>query len=239
MDFSTFDLHIFDLDDTLINTRCAYQKAQEYSVKNTFPKILPESIDKTLPDLRWICKQFGSGNPAGYMSAYLKSEPELFPQQSGTLEKLISRYQQRFNSELTCFEGVVDYIKVLHSVSRTVAIVSNGYHESQIAKLTRVGINTLFPENLILISGDFPSGLKKPSPYMIEKACIESAIPLEKAVFYGNSIDDILAGNLAGVTTAHFGGSTELPEEIPDIAKPDFTFQEWSRLSVGFGKDDP
>ncbi len=65
---------------------------------------------------------------------------------------------------------------------------------------------------------------------MLEKACQETGISPKKSVFYGNTVNDMLAGKLAGVTTAHFAGTTILPNDIPEMVKPDFSFQLWSDL---------
>ena len=237
MDCRQFDFHIFDLDDTLINTRHSYKKAQEIAVRKTFPEVSPNQINQTLPVLRWICRQFGSGNVLGYMRAFLQSETEFLPQRKDNLDKLINFYQSSFNSELVCFEGASEYIQNLKSAGLKIALVSNGYWESQLAKLNHVGLDSFFVENLIYISENFPPLLKKPDPHMIREACKEADVSHEKSIFYGNSSDDILAGNLAGVTTAHFYGSTRLPEETPAIAKPDFIFEKWSDLNAAFGSE--
>jgi FMN phosphatase YigB (HAD superfamily) len=230
IDLAPFELHIFDLDDTLVNTRYAYTTAQERAVKSAFPNASSERLVQALPRLKWLCGQFGSGNQKGYMSAFIAGESEDLPSCPEPLEQMSLTYNQNFKSLLSCFDGVIDYIRQLQSKGKTIALVSNGIRDNQLDKLSRVGIRTLFDDNLIFISGDYPPALKKPSPHMIEEALRESEIIGGKTLFYGNSTDDMLAGNLAGVTTAHFNGSTELPEGIPAIATPVFTFQNWADL---------
>jgi hypothetical protein len=43
---------------------------------------------------------------------------------------------------------------------------------------------------------------------------------------------DILAGNLAGVKTAHFSKTTKLSSDFPQFAAPHFIFQSWSALDT-------
>ena len=63
---------------------------------------------------------------------------------------------------------------------------------------------------------------------MVEKACHDMEISPDQSTFYGNSIDDVIAGNLAGVTTALIGGSSSSMRDVPNIAIPDYVFRNWS-----------
>lgn len=223
-------LHIFDLDDTLINTRYSYKWAQQQAIIHSFPEVSPERILETIPTLKWICKKFGSGNIEDYMAAYLKSHDSLFPMGIMRLHTVIEEYYRIFYSELVPFDGAKTYLKALTGDQHSIALVSNGIVESQLKKLEFSEYAEFFPKDARFISGNYLPSLQKPSPYMILLACESSGVAPEDSVFYGNSVDDMLAGNLAGVTTIHFSGSTPLPSDLPEVGKPHFEFDSWSEM---------
>ncbi len=227
IDPKEYKLHVFDLDDTLVNTRYSYTIAQERAVCDTFPHITPEKISALMPDLRWICQQFGSGNVTDYMSAFLNTRPDLFTFDSKLLQLIVDRYRQTFAGEFGCFNGALAYLQHLKKMGKTIALVSNGSVESQLKKLRSTGLHVYFTPSLCFISADYPPNLKKPSPHMLEQACQSADALPKETIFYGNSVGDVLAGNLAGVTTVHFSGSTPLPENLPEIARPDYSIESW------------
>ncbi|MBU2509921.1 HAD hydrolase-like protein [bacterium] len=230
IDPEDYKLHIFDLDDTLVNTSYSYTIAQESAIRDTFPQIPSDAITALLPVLKWMCRQFGSGNISEYMSAFLKSRPDLFAVDSDILELILDRYKCSFNTEFKCFNGAISYIQYLKKTDKKLALVSNGIVASQFEKLRTTGLDSFFPAPLCYISGAYPSNFKKPSPHMLEQACQYVGVSPPEVVFYGNSVGDILAGNLAGVTTVHFSESTPIPGDLPAIARPDYTIENWTEL---------
>jgi putative hydrolase of the HAD superfamily len=230
MDWQKYELHLFDLDDTLVTTRSAYSIAQEAAIRDAYPAISPQNLQELLPKLKWICHSFGSGNVREYMSAFLKSEPDHFQFTPAKLTEILHQYRNHFQSNLVCFDGVKLYLDRLVANQKKIGLISNGTTKSQRAKLDLSGLSPFFPKRFTFISDKFPQDLKKPSPFMVEKACKKVGVKPEKAVFYGNSAADMLAGNLAGVTTVHFAGSTALAETLPEVVRPDHTLLAWTDL---------
>ncbi len=230
IDHRTFELHIFDLDDTLINTRYSYTVAQERAVRAVFRQVKSEGLSQILPDLKWLCRQFGSGKPDEYFKALITSRSSILDPGPDSLQKLLEAYRHEFDSLLCCFESAKDYLQLLKSQGKTMALVSNGNPLTQVNKLKRVGLIGYFDEELVFVSGNYPPSQKKPSPHMIKEACRVSNISADKAVFYGNNTSDMLAGNLAGVATIHYNGSTELTEGIPELAKPSTSIDSWKSM---------
>lgn len=231
MDWQAFDLHLFDLDDTLITTRSAYTLAQEMAIRNAYPALPISRMQVLMPRLKWFCQTFGSGNVREYMAAFLKSESDFLPLIPSKLNEILHHYQSCFQSNLNCFDGVKPFLEYLTTKRKKLALVSNGATASQKTKLELTGLSSFFPKRHIFISDRFASDLKKPSPYMVENACKKTGVMPDKAVLYGNSVADILAGKLAGVATVHFAGSTALPEILPEIARPDFVISAWTELN--------
>lgn len=230
IDLGDYDLHIFDLDDTLINTKQSYWSAQITAVGEVFPHLTSDHLDTLSIHLKWLCSRFGSGNVQAYMGALLKSEPDLLEYSETNLDRLVERYNFHFPNNLTCFTDSKNYLHKLKQAGHHIAMVTNGSISSQTKKLEWTGLNQFFPSEYIFISGEYPWDLQKPDPFLVELACKKAGIRANRTVFYGNAIVDMLAGKLAGAATLHFAGSTPLPENIPEFVKPHRTIYHWSEL---------
>jgi FMN phosphatase YigB (HAD superfamily) len=222
-----FDLHIFDLDDTLINTRETYYSAQEKAVREVFPGLTGKSLLSVLKDLKWLCRIFGSGSTETYFAAFISSHPDLPVTDISAVALLTTIYQREFPSNLQPLNGAVDYLKHLQTSSKKLALVSNGITASQLKKLHLTGFDGFFPNKQRFISEAYLPTQKKPSPHMIEIACKSADIHPDRSVFYGNSTEDILAGNLAGVTTVLMGMDNGINDACPEIGQPDFRMDSW------------
>lgn len=222
-----FDLHIFDLDDTLINTRQAYYSAQEEAVQQVFPELTGRSLLTGLKDLRWLCRIIGSGNTEAYFSAFLASQSELKHVDEASVSLLSSAYRCAFEANLKPLAGAKTYLHDLSNRDKKLALVSNGKTDSQLGKLRMTGFDIFFPAGLCYISEAFPPAQKKPSPHMVEFACKSVGIDPVQSIYYGNSTEDILAGNLAGVTTVLIGEDPDKNSNLPEIARPDFRLESW------------
>ncbi|MBT3225594.1 MAG: HAD hydrolase-like protein [Deltaproteobacteria bacterium] len=222
-----FDLHIFDLDDTLINTREAYFSAQEKAVREVFPSLIGNSLLSSLQELRWLCQIFGSGHTESYFSAFVASRPDLQVMGRPLATLLTTGYQAAFLSNLKPLAGAMGYLHNLTNRSKKLALVSNGITASQVKKLHLTEFDTFFPPKHCFISEAYLPAQKKPSPHMVELACKSAGIDAGRSIFYGNSAEDILAGNLAGVATVLIGEDSGTEDKRPEIALPDFRFESW------------
>jgi len=222
-----FKLHIFDLDDTLLDTSFAYTTAQTTAIQEAFPELSEAETSRRLTHLRWLSKKFGTGNVLDYMRAFLISVNDPSIDIEKTLSLMQSVYNESYWSLLGCMDGAIDYLHTITGQGIRVALVSNGDPDIQRKKITRSKLDRFFADRYCYISGRFHFEQKKPSSFMVSKACQDVGFSPEQSVFYGNSINDILAGNLAGVTTALIGGSASILADIPSIAIPDYVFQNW------------
>ncbi|NQU64271.1 MAG: HAD hydrolase-like protein [SAR324 cluster bacterium] len=222
-----FDLHIFDLDATLINTRQTYYSAQEAAVRQVFPELTGKSLLSGMRDLRWLCRIFGSGNTEAYFSAFIASQPDLQDAGEDSIVLLTAAYQNAFLANLKPLAGAKTYLRSISISNKKLALVSNGNKNSQLQKLHSTDLDVFFPEPVCFISEAYLPAQKKPSPHMVNLACDFAGIVSELSVFYGNSIEDILSGNLAGVTTVLIGENPGDTDNMPEIARPDFYLKSW------------
>ncbi len=226
-----FDLHIFDLDDTLVNTRHSYAGAQEAAVRKEFPHLEKNALSFLLAELRWMCRIIGSGNVRQYFQTFLTGNPELSTNIDATVNSLVETYQSSFWSSFDCFEGVFPMLQRLSTLKKNLALVSNGKVESQRRKMDKTGLRSHFPAESCFVSGQFPANRKKPSPFMVDLACRNARVQPERSVYYGNTVEDMLAGNLAGVYTVLYGDASALPSDTPSIARPNMTLANWQKYS--------
>lgn len=222
-----FDLYIFDLDDTLVNTRQAYYSAQETAVSGVFPALTGTSLDRHLTYLKWLCRIFGSGQPENYFTAFVKNLPEKPASTVSAVEQLLEIYHKSFDNNLNVLDGALEYLQQLVDNQKPLALVSNGNIATQLRKLKSTGLKRFFPNAVCQISERVLPTRKKPSPYMVTLACSQAGITPDRAIFFGNIASDILAGNLAGVSTTLYGNDTEWTENAPEIARPDFQLHNW------------
>ena len=225
--FRDLDLHIFDLDDTLINTRRSYTAAQAAAFDSAFPKTETAERNFHLELLSWLCQRFGSGCPDQYFKAFIQCSQLSVENERKILDTLVKAYHDVFHQEIRPLEGAIAYLEALRSSRRKLAIVSNGLVDSQNGKISNTRLAPYFPKSARFISESFPPSFRKPSPYMISLACREMGTEKSDAVYYGNVLDDIVAGNLAGVTTVLVGKSAS-EECVPHkIAEPHFRLESW------------
>jgi len=220
-------LHLFDLDDTLINTRQAYGQAQADAVKAVFPALTTRRLEGCLKRLAWFCRHFGSGNVRLYLTAFLANDTDWLEPPEDALDRMLEEYRRSFRLHLKALPGAVAFLQRLVAPHRFLALVSNGNPRVQADKLQWTGLADFFPESHRFISGHYQTSDAKPSPFLIERACRLKTVEPQQTVFYGNAVSDMLAGNLAGVTTVLCGESPDLPADAPSLAQPGYRLMDW------------
>ena len=226
-----FKLHIFDLDDTLVNTRQSYTEAQTTAFDSVFRDVEETKRRSHLELLYWLCRRFGSGCPEQYFGAFLRCADLSVGDENGILDSLLESYRLAFYEKIRPLKKVKDYLERLRANGCRLAIVSNGLIASQEKKMSVAGLDSYFPKEARFFSESFPPSLRKPSPHMISAACSKLDVEGSLSVYYGNEVDDIVAGNLAGVATVLVGPPKPNESAPHRIAKSDFRLRSWE--SVG------
>jgi beta-phosphoglucomutase-like phosphatase (HAD superfamily) len=229
-----FDLLLFDLDDTLINTSRAYTEAQQESLITHIPELKqsPAEWQVHRNQLQWFCKAFGSGNPELYFKAFLQSNGRNF--QDVLVEKLVKTYDELFWSKLAPFPLAEAFLQQAMDAGKQIGLVSNGKTKNQYRKLQVTRLQSFFPEKTCWISEEFASNQKKPSPFMILEALKSFQVTPEKTLYIGNIISDILSGNSAGVQTVLYTDFVPSHQSVPQLAKPDYTLTQWDQPIVKY-----
>ena len=222
--------HIFDLDDTLINTRWSYQQAQKTVIREFWPEKTAVQIDELHDLLSWFCQQTGSGNTELYFDLFIRSTISDSQQYSKSLAKALDCYKKQFESHLKFNPAGLQFLEKLLNLGKKIALVSNGSLERQLKKLQLTKLDDVFQKDQIYISGQYLQKYQKPSPFMIQKACSDYKYPANKAVYYGNTLNDVIAANLAGVCSVFLKTTDKIDPLKPKIAHPDYQIKNWEAL---------
>ena len=174
---------LFDLDGTLIDSielilnsaRFAFQKLER----------------RIPPDEEWLA---GVGIPLFTMfGRYARDEADC-----AALIAAYREYQLANHDRLVrCYDGVVDVVTRLHARGHQLAIVTSKSTELALRGLTHVGI----ARYMDTIVGWDVCTRHKPDPEPVRIALQRLGCAPENAVFVGDSVHDVLAGNAAGVRT--------------------------------------
>ncbi len=224
MDLTRIQLHLFDLDDTLIVTRPAYLAAQEFALQTVFGL---EGLEPRRARLRTLSKAFGSGLVEQYLDAFLWEEPTSPQEKKQQKETWLAAYQERYWAGLTSQPGVRDYLAGLQRRGKTLGIVSNGVRATQDKKIQAARLEEWFPPAARFVSGDYAPEHKKPSPYMIGQAMAHFGQTPDQACYYGNIAEDMISARMAGVRAIRLGAEEA---DLPPVAQADLVIRGWAEL---------
>ena len=96
-----------------------------------------------------------------------------------------------------CYDDVVDTVRTLHERGHELAIVTSKSEYLALRGLVHVGL----ARYMDTIVGCDSSTRHKPDPEPVRIALHRLACPPERAIFVGDSVFDLQAGNAAGVTS--------------------------------------
>ena len=100
---------------------------------------------------------------------------------------------------------------------------------NQINKLIQTHLIHYFQREKIFVSGQFTtSESRKPFPYMINTYLDTFSYQPKECVFYGNIMNDIIAGRLAGVTTILL--ATDYQQNILSVSQPHIHIENWNQI---------
>ena len=173
---------LFDLDGTLIDTielilSSARHAFEEWPVRPT--------------DEEWVR---GIGTPlVQQLRAYAANDDEV-----ALLLARYRRYQNEHHDRLTrCYDDVPDVIAALADRGHQMAVVTSKASPIAHQSLAFVGLDHFFP----VVVGYDDTARHKPDPEPVRVALSRLGVSPDDAVFVGDSLHDILAGNGADVMT--------------------------------------
>lgn len=187
-----FDLVMFDLDGTLVETAPEIADAVNDLLRD---QQLPEVSEHLIR--AWI----GHGTRELLLHAYAHATglEEDTVRRTGTLDILMPRfaefYAQRTGQRSRLYPGVSDTLKALRAAQVRVAVVTNKEQRFATTVLMVHGIRHYVD---MMVAGDTLAA-KKPDPLPV-RYCMEAfKVPPQRALFVGDSEIDVATARAAGV----------------------------------------
>jgi len=175
---------LFDLDGTLIDSIELILNSARYAF---------EKLERECPsDEEWLA---GVGIPLFTMFArYARDEADRL-----ALIAAYREYQMEHHDRLIrCYDDVVDTVAELRGRGHEMAIVTSKSEYLSLRALTQVGL----ARHIDTVVGCDASTRHKPDPEPVRIALHRLDCSATDAIFVGDSIHDMLAGNAAGVQSA-------------------------------------
>lgn len=189
---------LFDLDGTLIDSIELILNSARYAF---------EKLDREwITDEEW---SKGIGIPLSAMfGRYARDEADI-----RAFIAAYREYQLEHHDRLiSCYDDVVDTIVALRERGHQLGVVTSKSEYLAMRGLALVGLAS----RMDTIVGIDSSSRHKPDPEPVRIALHRLAAAPEDAIFVGDSVHDMLAGNAAGVTTvAAVWGAFQRPDLEP------------------------
>jgi pyrophosphatase PpaX len=175
---------LFDLDGTLIDSIELILNSARYAF---------QKLDRAAPpDEEWAA---GIGIPLFTMfRRYARDEPDC-----AALIAAYREYQVAHHDRLIrCYDEVIETVEIIKGRGHQIGIVTSKSESLALRGLAHVGLASLMDT----IVGCDSSIRHKPDPEPVRIALHRLDASPDNAIFVGDSVHDVLAGNAAGVRTA-------------------------------------
>ena len=181
---SKYDLVIFDLDGTLIDSRRDLANSVNFTRRQLGLPLLSQEV---------ILSYIGDG--AAELVRRIVGEAWSEESLRRAVRVFLGHYHDHLLDNTVLYPGVQEALAGLRS--QVLAILTNKPLEPTLAILQGLGIHDLFR----LVYGGNSFEQKKPHPFGVEKILEETQIPRDRALIVGDSEVDIQAGLNAQITT--------------------------------------
>lgn len=179
---------LIDLDGTLIDTvgdlaETAKRTLAELGWPPRSVEEVRSYVGKGMPNLVRRCLYDGRNEPVD--ETLVAKAVEIF-----------RRHYAALNGQFSAvYPGVFDTLATLRSMGLALACVTNKPEEFTLPLLERMDLDAYFP---VVVCGDtLPT--KKPEPHMLEYACDQLGVAVQRALMIGDSANDARAARAAGM----------------------------------------
>lgn len=180
-----YDLIIFDLDGTLLNTISDLAEAANVMLRK---RNLPQHTYEE------YCTFVGNGIMR-LVERALPEEQRTAERVAAAREDFLSYYIDHIDRKTKPYEGIVQLLNDLQAEGVSLAVASNKFQAG-----TRKLIQRFFPEiGWVAVYGQRPNVPLKPDPAVVEEILSEVKIPRERVLYVGDSGVDIETAHRAGI----------------------------------------
>ena len=216
---SRFELLIFDLDGTLLDTRQDLTDAVNYALR----KLGFAELDRDT-----VTSYVGDGVRKLLERTLNHPEDEILMRGRSYF---IEYYSDHLADHTRPYPGVVEMLQTLSG--KRLAVISNKSQEFTVPLLETLHLAHYFE---IIIGGNagYPA---KPDPAAVKAVLEKTGVPTDKALITGDSPNDILAGRAAGISTCAALYGYRPQSELMEL-KPDFSIRQAAELIEILEKGD-
>ncbi|MGY4690287.1 HAD family hydrolase [Salibacterium sp. K-3] len=232
----------FDLDNTLFSHESAFEKAVQYTFQTIY---MPDGTEypfaavdvkswfqtfKYHSDFYWGYFEDGNWTHDQYRKKRFDETMKAFdlPYQKGDAERFHKRYEDVVADFCVPFQGVHALLTILKEAGLRLGIITNGRIATQQKKLSRLGIDTFFPESHLIVSEK--AGVEKPKKEIFDYALHQMQGDTSGALFIGDSWELDVAGSIHAGWDAVFlntRGESRTTKDEPEAEHE--AFQETAR----------
>lgn len=196
---------LFDVDDTLVDTRGAFAVAIGVAAREFLPHVPAEQHDKAVALWR--------GDAAGHYRAYTRGEISFRQQRINRANELHARFDgpvvddagydgwaavfdAAFEGAMTAFADALPIVRALADRGLLVGALSNASVARQTDKLANTGLGDDVP----MLVGVDTLGVGKPDPQVFAEACRRLGTEPGRTIYVGDELDiDARAATDAGL----------------------------------------
>ncbi len=180
----SFDLIIFDLDGTLVDSSIDIAHAINYALEGTGAKEI--SVQQTIGLI---------GEGITRLLEKIIALENISADRDMLLRRFLEHYSAHLVDNTPVYPGVRETLDALDGCKK--AVISNKREDLSMKVLDFMGLSKYFD----LVVGSDTTSDRKPSPVPVNFVLSKFGIKPENAVIIGDSTYDIQAGKAAGITT--------------------------------------
>jgi len=176
-----YDFYIFDLDNTLVNSRKGYEEAFRAGFKEfdiPYDSALYNEYIRT--PLDYIFTKYYPNSPCKYREF---------------VSIILATYERSYMDSVCLFPDAKRCILRLNADGKSIGIVSNSYTEQIANILSKLGVKDMFRS----LVGYERVSIPKPDPESVLLCMSEMGASSDNSVMIGDSANDIAAGKAAGL----------------------------------------
>jgi len=178
---------LFDLDGTLMHTAPDIAAAINLMLAGYH---LPQLSEAAITDL------IGRGSPILVERVFNTLDVTMTSgQRLVALQSFQHFYEDIVGTRARPYPGVLDALEQLRAMDLKLAIVTNKYHRFALRLLRQFEMSSLFD---LVVGGDTLE-VRKPNPLPLLHACDSLGVPVNHAIYIGDSPIDVEAANAAGI----------------------------------------
>ena len=193
-----YDLVIFDLDGTILDTLNDLANAVNYALAAHGHPV------RTLEEIR----QFVGNGVANLIS---RSVPEGTDEaeRASVLADFKARYREHMNDATRPYPGIPELLAALRSAGVKVGVNSNKF-DAALQNLCRIHFDGLYD----LAAGECETTPKKPDPTAAQRIMAELRVSLNRSIYIGDSAVDLETAKNAGMDSAWVSWGFRRREEM-------------------------